>query len=131
MIVIRVCSHFREVTEYLTSFSTDIVVRLLKKIILRMYTKYFHFFAHICKCNTVLINILANAYTVTFFMISCHTILAVPISHCHKTFFIMISLIFFILFVKLIHSSNDILPRHLSFFYCLFRVLKIFTFCFN
>ena len=30
MIVIKVCSHSREVTEYLTSFSTDIFVQLLK-----------------------------------------------------------------------------------------------------
>ena len=38
LIVIKMCSHSREVTEYLTSFSTDIFVRLLKLNLLSVFT---------------------------------------------------------------------------------------------
>ena len=38
MIVIKVCSHSTEVTEYLTSFSTDIFLRLLKLNFFSVFT---------------------------------------------------------------------------------------------
>ena len=65
------------------------------KFILYTYTKYFHFFAQICKCKTILVNVLANTFIVTFFMISYHTILTKPINYSHETFFNMVSLILF------------------------------------
>ena len=38
MIVIKMCGHSKEVTEYLASFSTDIFVRLLKLSLFSVFT---------------------------------------------------------------------------------------------
>ena len=54
----------------------------------------FHFFAYICKFKTMFGQCF-DQYIVTFFMISCHTILTEPISYCQETFFNMVSLILF------------------------------------
>ena len=119
MIVIKVCSHSRDLTEYLTSFSTDIFVRLLILNLLSVLTP--NISTSLLKfANVNYVGQCFDHYTVTFFMISHHTILTEPITHCHETFPIL---------NKLIHSTWRVLSRHSLFFYCLFRVLKIFTFC--
>ena len=66
-----------------------------------------------------------------FFMISCHTILTEPISHCHETFF-NISFNSLPILNKLLHSPRYSTVIH-RFSIARFRVLvlKIFNFCFN
>ena len=93
MIVIKVCSHSRDVTEYLTSFSTDIFVRLLILNLLSVLTP--NISTSLLKFANLNVGQCFDHYIVTFFMISRHTILTEPITHCHETFFDMVSLILF------------------------------------
>ena len=60
MIVIKVCSYSREFTEYLTSFSTDIFVQLLKLNILPVFTRVFTSLLTFANLKLRLVNVLTN-----------------------------------------------------------------------
>ena len=124
MIVIKVCSHSREVIEYLTSFCTDIFVRPLKLNLLSVFTpnistsllKFANLFWPIHSDifhDFMSYNFDRTNQSLSWNLFQYGLCNSLPILN------------------KPIIQHDEILPRHSSFSYCLFRFLKIFIFSFS